>query len=231
MEVIREAQSLILCQWKFILDLLHEFDSSHLSHVSCPLDPIIKLLDKTGDLIADTTLYCHLLGNLNYLTYQTRPLIHNQHLSQYMQDPRQPHLQDALRVLRYLLKDPGLGPFMSSSSSFKLMAFCDSDWGTCPDSHKSVSYFYISLDSSPISWKSKKQTSTSLRSAEAEYRSMRRVVAELTWLIHLFEDLSVPISLPLPLHSDSQTVIHIAKNLVFHERIKHVELDYHFVRQ
>jgi len=60
---------------------------------------------------------------------------------------------------------------------------------------------------------------------------MRRVVSELTWLVCLFEDLSIPISLPVPLHSDSLAAIHIAKNPVFHERTKHVEIDCHFVRQ
>lgn len=60
---------------------------------------------------------------------------------------------------------------------------------------------------------------------------MRQVVAELTWLVRLFADLSVPISLPAHLHSDSQAAIHIAKNPVFHERTKHVHLDCHFVRQ
>nr|XP_016441991.1 PREDICTED: uncharacterized mitochondrial protein AtMg00810-like [Nicotiana tabacum] len=231
MEVIQETDGLLLSQRKFTLDLLQEFDSLNLSHVSSPLDSSTRLSTHTGEPVKDPTLYRHLLGKLNYLTH-TRPDLSFtvQHLSQYMQDSRQPHLDASLRVLRYLLNDPGLGLFMSASSSFKLLAFCDSDWATFPDSRKSVSGFYISLGTSPISWKFKKQTSISLSSAEAEYTSMWRVVAELTWLVLLFEDLSIPISLPVPLHSDSQAAIHIAKNPVFHERTKHVEIDCHFVR-
>lgn len=148
-----------------------------------------------------------------------------------MQRPHHAHLLAAYHVLRYLLSDPGLGIFLNSSLYFTLLAFCDSEWSSCPDSRKSVSGFYISLGGSSISWKSKKQPFLSLSSAEAEYRSMRRVVAELTCLVHLISDLTLPPCLPISLHSDSQATIHIAKNPVFHERTKHVDLDCHFVRQ
>lgn len=60
---------------------------------------------------------------------------------------------------------------------------------------------------------------------------MRKVTAELTWLIRLLEDLSVTPLLPVPLHCDSQVAIHIARNPIFYERTKHVDLDCHFVRQ
>nr|XP_016483297.1 PREDICTED: uncharacterized mitochondrial protein AtMg00810-like [Nicotiana tabacum] len=156
MEVLREPHGLILSRRKFTLDLLHEFDSLHKTHVSCPLDPSVRLLAQT-DPIPDPNLYRYLLGKLNYLTH-TKPnlsfIVHR--LSQYMQDSRQTHLNASLRVLRYLFKDPGLGLFMSSSPSYQLLAFCDSDWAACPNSRKSVSGFFISFGSSPISWKSKK---------------------------------------------------------------------------
>lgn len=60
---------------------------------------------------------------------------------------------------------------------------------------------------------------------------MMRVVSEVTWLVHLLQDLSIPPSLPVAVHSDSQAALHIAKNLSFNERMKHVELDCHFFRQ
>lgn len=70
----------------------------------------------------------------------------------------------------------------------------------------------------------------SLSSAEAEYRSLRRVTAELAWLSRLLYELSVPEVTPIPVKCDSQAAIYIARNPVFHERTKHRELECHFVR-
>lgn len=152
MEVLRESTGLILSQHKLTFDFLKEFNYMDERHISSPLDPTQKLFANTSEVIQDMTLYHRLIGKLNYLTHTRSGLSFTiQHLSQYMHDSRKPHLEAALRGLRYLLKDPGLGHFLSASPSFDLQAFCDSDWGSCPESRKSMSGFYISLGCSPIS--------------------------------------------------------------------------------
>ena len=82
-----------------------------------------------------------------------------------------------------------------------------------------------------ISWKSKKQGTVALSSAEAEYRSLRRLVAELAWLSRLLHELTITDLTPIPIKCDNQAAIYLAKNPVFHERTKHIELDCHFVRE
>jgi len=148
-----------------------------------------------------------------------------------MQTPRKPYFHAVMHVLRYLKGQPDLGILLTKENHCTLEAFCDSDWASCPHTRQSVSGYVVFFGNSVISWKSKKQGTVSLSSAEAEYRSLRRLVAELAWLNRLLHELGFENITPILVKCDSQAAIYIAKNLVFHERIKQVELDCHFVRE
>lgn len=89
----------------------------------------------------------------------------------------------------------------------------------------------MKLGDSLLSWKSKKQQTVSRSSAEAEYRSMAAVVAEIIWVTGLLEELRVKVQKPVHLHCDSKAAIQIAANPIFHERTKHIKMDCHFVRE
>ena len=58
---------------------------------------------------------------------------------------------------------------------------------------------------------------------------MTNTCLELTWLRYVLEDLKVPQLAPAPLYCDNQVALYIAANPVFHERIKHIEIDCHIV--
>ena len=66
-------------------------------------------------------------------------------------------------------------------------------------------------------------------STEAEYRALADTTSELLWLRWLFKDLGVSTSFATPLYCDNQNAIYIAHNDIFHERTKHIEIDYHFI--
>ncbi|XP_052485042.1 uncharacterized mitochondrial protein AtMg00810-like [Gossypium raimondii] len=130
-----------------------------------------------------------------------------QHLSQFMHRPKNSHLEAAIRVVRYIRKSPGQGILLSAASKLQVVAFCDSDWASCPMSRRSVTGFCIKLGESLISWKSKKQTTISRSSEEAEYRSMVVVVAEGVWLNGLLIEISLNQPAKSVVFSDSKAAL------------------------
>lgn len=60
--------------------------------------------------------------------------------------------------------------------------------------------------------------------------TLRMAVTEISWLVRLLGDLGLTISGPVSLFYDNQAALHIAKNTVFHERTKHIEVDCPFFR-
>lgn len=147
-----------------------------------------------------------------------------------MQQPRSSHANALHHTLRYLQHSSTQGILLKASDTLTLQAYSDSDWAACPDSRKSITGYILLFGQSPISWKSKKQSTISRSSSEAEYRAMASAASEVTWCVRLLEELGVDNLKPVTLHCDNQSALHIAKNPVFHERTKHIEIDCHFTR-
>ena len=81
-----------------------------------------------------------------------------------------------------------------------------------------------------VSWRSKKQSIVSRSSAEAEYRAMASTTCELTWILHLLQDLHIKHDKLALMYCDNQAALHITANPVFHERSKHIEAGCHVMR-
>lgn len=98
-----------------------------------------------------------------------------------------------------------------------LRAFCDSDWGKCLDTRKSVTGFCIFLGDSLISWKSKKQPTISRSSVEAEYRATTSTTCQLIWLMQVLKDFGISHTNASLLFCANDAAVKIATNHTFHE--------------
>ncbi|XP_042950362.1 uncharacterized mitochondrial protein AtMg00810-like [Carya illinoinensis] len=231
MEVARSRAGIQICQRKYDLNILFETGLLAAKPSPLPMEPNLKLHKDEGEHFHDLALYRKLVGKLLYLTNTCPDLSYSVNLlSQFMECPRVPHYDAVIKVLRYIKSTLGQGIFFSSSSQLQLVSYSDANWANCPDTRRSNTGFCVFLGKSLVAWKSKKQNTASHLSAESEYRVVAAVVCELTWLRSLLNDFGITISEPTTLYCDNLTVLHIAANLVFHERMKHIELDCQLVR-
>ncbi|KAK2980559.1 hypothetical protein RJ640_006052 [Escallonia rubra] len=192
-EVAPLSRGLYLCQRKYTLDILDDCGLTGARPSEFPMEQNLKLSNSTEAILSYPSPYRRLVGRLIYLTVTRPDIVHTVNiLSRFMHQPRQPHLDAAHRLIHYLKGSPGQDIFLHSKSDHALKAFCDSDWASCPMTRRSTTGYCIFLGSSPISWKTKKQTTVSRSSAEAEYRSMAVATCELTWLSFLLRDLGMP---------------------------------------
>lgn len=133
-------------------------------------------------------------------------------------------------MVKYLKGTIHQGLYYSSRSDSTLIAYSDASWGSCHLTRESFTGYCVLLGTNLISWRSKKQSTISGSSTEAEYRIMSTTVCQLLWITYILKDLHIPISLLIPLWCDNQAAIHISANSVFHKCIKHLEIDCHLVR-
>lgn len=148
-----------------------------------------------------------------------------------MHCPTSDHWQAAKRVLRYLSGTLDHGIYLRKQAAPPaLHAFSDADWAGDVDDYVSTNAYIIFLGSQPISWTTKKQTGVARSSTEAEYRAVANTAAELRWLVSLLHKLGVPITTVPTVYCDNIGATYLCANPVFHSRMKHIALDYHFVR-
>lgn len=152
-------------------------------------------------------------------------------MSQYVGAPTIHHWTAALHVLCYLKGSPSKGLYFTTKNNLQPFAYYDAGWASCVDTRCSITGLCIFLGSSLVSWRTKKHSTVSHSSAEAEYGSMASMTCEIQWLTYILRDLNMKLTQPIPLKCDNNATLHISVNPVFHECTKHVEIDCHVVRE
>ncbi|XP_011016404.1 PREDICTED: uncharacterized protein LOC105119910 [Populus euphratica] len=199
-EVIPTTAGLFLTQHKYIRDLLAKTNMTGARDVTTPFSTSVALQLDDGSSSVDSTEFCQI------------------------------HWTATKRLLRYLKNTIFHGVTINKTSSSMLTCFSDADWAGSLDDKKSTSAYLLFLRTTPISWSSKKQRAIARSSTEAEYRALAIAAAESVWLLSLLQELKFCLSQPPLLLCDNLGATQLSFNPVQHSRMKHIQIDIHFVR-
>ena len=139
------------------------------------------------------------------------------------------------RILRYLAGAPSLGliydnNYKNSDGEVIISGYCDADWGGDLNDRKSTTGYCTFINNNLISWNSKKQRTVALSSTEAEYMAINEVAKELMWLRIILKEMNINVKSPSILYVDNQSAIKISENDTEHDRTKHIDIRYYFIR-
>lgn len=230
-EVWQTSKGIFISQQKYAAEILKAFGMIDAKPVGTPMEVNAKLSMEDSSVLVDIKKYRKLVGSLIFLC-NTRPDICFAVgvISRFSNQPREAHWAAGMRILKYIKGTLDHGIFYNPGLC-NLHGYCDSDWAGDGDSRKSVSGYCFSLGSGIVSWISKKQPTVALSSTEAEYKAACFAACEAVWLRRILADLGVKVATATTLQCDNQSCMAIAKNPVFHARTKHIEIQYHYVRE
>ncbi|KAI3655909.1 hypothetical protein MP638_003672, partial [Amoeboaphelidium occidentale] len=254
----RETKSLTLNQTQYISFLATKFNVPINTKVDTPMEQGFNTAFYTNK--ATDVPYKEMIGSLMYAMLGTRPDIAFAigFLCRFMSDPAVEHWKALRRVLTYLVntKDFKLqfGPHPTKETG-AIRGFSDSDFAANPADRKSTTGYIVTFYNGAISWSSKRQHRVARSTTEAEYIALSSVVAETLWLRNILieldklqgtnvevatvkgvEGLDHPkskdsYSQGVQVYGDNTASIQLAKIPKFHNRTKHFDIDYHWLRE
>lgn len=228
----RAKKTLHVSQSKYVLKILDRFNMLDCKPVVTPLEAQPSEEDLAGDPV-DSTLYRQVIGSAMYLSVGSRPDIAFtvSRLAQFVENPTQPLWVMAKRLLRYISGTRNIGLLYDGKCPVTPMGFSDSDWGGCKIERKSTSGYTFIMAGAAISWKSKKQGCVARSSSEAEYMALAAAAQEAIWLRNIFRFAQDGSTVsPTTIMVDNQGAIKMARNDSSGTRTKHIDIQYHFVR-
>lgn len=158
--------------------------------------------------------------------------------SRYMSNPGPEHFKYLDYIWKYLIGTKDYSLTYDDSTIPILIGYSDSHWGGDYPTRRSTTGYLFTFNNTAISWSSKLQKTVALSSYEAEYMALKETIKEYTWLKLLLNQLSSITTTTTTkdiytnsiLYTDSQSAIQLAKNLEYHARTKHINIQYHYVR-
>ncbi|KIW90700.1 uncharacterized protein Z519_08483 [Cladophialophora bantiana CBS 173.52] len=253
MNITRRGNYIHMTQETYFTQALKVYGLWDIPGKSSPLNPKIRLA-KSGIAEASETfppreyslpecdpkfktLFQSKVGKLNFPANITRPDLAFPvgYVARYSANPTQEHMDAVDHIFAYVKNTISLGlKIQLSTTALTLEGYVDSDFAGCVDTRKSTTGWIFFLGGSAISWKSKRQTITTTSTCEAEYVALDNAAKEAIYLKNFINDLKVEglsVFEKVRIHIDNDSANAVANNPGNSNRLKHLEVSYHFVRE
>ncbi|GKB52121.1 retrovirus-related pol polyprotein from transposon TNT 1-94 [Tanacetum coccineum] len=221
MEIVRDrgSRTLKVSQSGYVQKILNNYRMDNGKSVSVPLGAHFKVSLKdcpSNDWDVERMSkvpYANAVGSLMYLMVCTRP-----------------DIAYAVSIVSRYLANPGLVYGRDQGKHVDVDGFVDADYAKDPDKGRSITGYVFMVHGCVVSWKATLQHVVALSTTEAEYMALTEAVKESIWLKGLLIELGVNLRSVI-VNCDNQSAIHLSRNAMFHERTKHINVRYHFIRE
>ncbi|KAG8497424.1 hypothetical protein CXB51_008733 [Gossypium anomalum] len=174
--------------------------------------------------------YSSAVGSLMYAMVCSRPDLSYavSAVSRYMANPGKEYWKAVQWILRYLRGTTDVC-LQFGRTKDGVIGYVDADFAGDLDRRRSLTGYVFTIGGCAISWKATLQTTVALSTTEAEYMAITEACKEAIWLKGLFSELNEDLQIST-VFCDSQNAIFLTKDQMFHEKTKHIDVRYHFVR-
>ena len=140
------------------------------------------------------------------------------------------HWMAVKRIMRYL-KGTSDVKLCLGGKNIVLSGYCDADYAGDTSNRRSTTGYMFKVGAGAVSWNSKRQQTTATSTVEAEYMATSYATKEAIWLRQLMADVGCTQGEATTIMCDNQGCISLAKNPTHHSRTKHIDVQYHFIRE
>lgn len=234
-EIRRDRTNKIIeiSQGQYIAKILEQYGFADANPISTPADPNVILNTATSPF-EDPHKFRSAIGALMYAARGTRPdiIFALYSLSRFAPSSGPEHWTAVKRIFRYLkgTKDMSI-QYNGNINKIEIIGYSNASYAKDRVDRRSTTGHCCFLADGVISWTSKKQPTISLSSMEAEYISGTSATQQIVWLRSLLSDLGFQQNEATVLYVDNQSAIGLAQDPRFHNRSKHIDVKFHYIRE
>jgi hypothetical protein len=193
--------------------MLKRFRMEYCKPVTTPMQTNCKLRKDDDSKSTNQRKYQSMITRLLYVTVSIPDVMQAVgQVARFEAAPKESHGLEVKRIFRYLKGTKEFGLWYPKGKDLSLIAYTDADWAGCIDDQRSTNGAVFYLGECLVSWISKKQSSISLSTAEAEYIAATTCYTQDLLMKQTLKDILVEYDEPIPIYCDNTSAISISKN-------------------